>query len=103
MILLPFIENGFKHGTRNETGTIPINIEIDIQNNVLTFKVENLSTGFENSAKPETSEWTGIGINNAKRTLNLLFKNDYFLDIQNSKSNHNITLKMPLDDKMPNS
>ena len=103
LILLPFIENSFKHGTPNESGTLPINIEIEIQNNTLIFKVENLSTSFENSVKPEMSEGTGIGITNAKRTLNLLFKNDYFLDIQKSKSNYHITLKMPLDDKMPNS
>lgn len=103
LILLPFVENSFKHGSRNDAQTLPIIINIEVQNNTLLYSVENLSAGSENSVKQEMRETSGIGIANAKRRLNLLFKNDYLLDIQKSKTKYRITLKMPLDDKMLNS
>ncbi len=99
LILVPFIENCFKHGNTH-SDTIPINIIVEVSNNKLTYTVSN-------NVMPKTSdileERGGIGIKNATRRLDLLFKKNYSLEIQEEKEKFTIKLSMPLYDKMSNS
>jgi two-component system, LytTR family, sensor kinase len=77
MLLVPFVENAFKHGT----GLIPdaeIDIHLAIQNNVLTFSVRNRYKEKEIETKDKTS---GIGLNNVKRRLDLLYHDNHTLRI----------------------
>lgn len=70
MILVPFVENAFKHGV----GFIEnpeINIRLVLAENILTFTVENKF----NPNQEEKDKSSGIGLSNAKRRLNLLYPN----------------------------
>lgn len=74
MLLIPFVENAFKHGT----GLIPdarIDIELHAMNGLLQFSVKNRYNA-EYEIKDKTS---GIGLTNVKRRLNLLYRNNYEL------------------------
>jgi two-component system, LytTR family, sensor kinase len=75
MLLIPFVENAFKHGT----GMIE-NAEIDINlktgNNTLYFSVRNKF----NEASAETKDKSsGIGLMNVRRRLALLYRNQHIL------------------------
>jgi sensor histidine kinase YesM len=75
MLLIPFVENAFKHGT----GMIP-NAQIDIQlkavDGALSFVVRNKY----DPASVETRDKTrGIGLPNVRRRLNLLYDQKYCL------------------------
>lgn len=78
LIMIPLVENAFKHGV-SETIDIPfINIRLVIRNNTLRFDVEN-STGIDG---PLVDVKEGIGIKNLRRQLELMFT-DYALTIEN--------------------
>ncbi len=85
MLLIPFVENAFKHGT----GMIEdarIDIELRTKSPVLQFVVRNKFNAVSEEIKDKTS---GIGLTNVKRRLNLLYgglhsllitkKDDWFL------------------------
>ncbi len=69
LLLLPFVENSFKHGANSTTGEAEIHIDLNLQRNVLIFKIENTAeTGAESSTQN-----SGIGLKNVQRQLDLLY------------------------------
>jgi sensor histidine kinase YesM len=77
LLLIPFVENAFKHGTGviNDS-SVSIKLETDEQNLYLT-----VVNKFDPSGKKEKDPSSGIGIANVRRRLELLYDNDYNLDI----------------------
>ena len=79
LLILPFIENSFKHGFVNEIGKVWVHINILINNNLLIIKVENSkSNGDPVSAG---GAFGGIGLTNVKKRLELIYKDRYDLNI----------------------
>jgi len=68
MLLLPFVENAFKHGI-SVTKPSEIVIEVHIKQETLHFRVSNTLQEKTNSSL----EGSGIGLQNTKRRLNLLY------------------------------
>ena len=101
LILVPFIENCFKHGDTH-SNKIPILIKINVLDNVLHYSVIN-NVGSEENINDNSDERGGIGIKNAIRRLDLLFKKEYSLDIHQEKGKFTIELIMPLYDQELNS
>ncbi len=90
LLLLSFIENCFKHGTV-ENDELKIQMSFNIVNDYLEFHLNN---NFNPEAtKPETR---GIGNQNAKRRLNLLFSNNYSLETKVEGAIYNLFLKIPV-------
>lgn len=94
MLLLPFIENAFKHGI----STIhPSYVYIDIRqlNHELKFEIRN--SLFEVRAHLEDSN--GIGLINTKRRLDLLYPGKYTLNVDNNNITKEYTVTLTLDFK----
>ncbi|MBC7913804.1 MAG: histidine kinase [Pyrinomonadaceae bacterium] len=89
LILIAFVENAFKHGDVTDAAK-PIKIGIDIDNNTLVFELWNKKGGLN---KDETS---GIGLNNVKRRLDLLYHQKYLLTIDEQKSSYYCKLSLDL-------
>ncbi|MBK0381971.1 histidine kinase [Pedobacter sp. SD-b] len=94
MLLIPFVENAFKHGMGGDIINPTIKIELILENDGLNFTVEN-EIGATGDSKDNSS---GIGLNNAKRRLNLLYKNNYSLDIKNDGFKYSVNLKLRSND-----
>ena len=90
MILILFLENSFKHGVKNNLNKIRIDISLKIVEGFLFFRVKNPSA--ENILK----ENAGIGLKNAKRRLELLYGDNYELDLSEKQNEFIISLKMPV-------
>ncbi len=75
LLLLPFVENAFKYGISNHESS-PIDIDLTIAQQRMHFSVKNRK--FEHAELDST----GIGINNVKRRLELLYPGKYELTIQ---------------------
>lgn len=76
MLLIPFVENAFKHGLGNGVGTpLSIRLAIDRSTSTLSFRVENEIAG--KSCGTDTN--SGIGLKNIKRRLELLYHHKYML------------------------
>jgi sensor histidine kinase YesM len=92
MLLIPFVENAFKHGV----GMIEdpyIDIQMYLADGKLHFKVENRFV--ENSAEVKDSA-SGIGLNNVRRRLNLLYPQKHTLDIDSANGIFTIYLQIDL-------
>jgi len=91
MLLIPFVENAFKHGTGMvEAPTIAISLQV--VNAELIFSVRNKYVE-NDQAKDKIS---GIGLANVKRRLELLHGGDHNLDIDKSDGWYSVTLKLKL-------
>jgi two-component system, LytTR family, sensor kinase len=88
-MLLPFVENAFKHGANRSIEKAFINIKLTTQNNQIEFEVEN--------NKPvlleKQSKMGGIGLKNISRRLALLYP-DHRLTITDNESVYKITLRL---------
>lgn len=93
MLLIPFIENAFKHGASQSIGLVFINIDLAIDGDFLNFKISN-TLPIKNRNKPKKYEG-GIGIDNIKKRLRLGYgKNGYSLDIFEDKKEFVVNLKL---------
>jgi LytS/YehU family sensor histidine kinase len=79
LILFPFVENAFKHGFHNPTESF-IRIDLHIKDQQLIFNIENSTSKLSND-KYLKQEGQGIGLNNSKERLELIYKDSYQLDI----------------------
>lgn len=89
MLLIPFVENSFKHGKIIE-GKLNVKIDIVTTGNMLNFKIEN-------SSIYRSNENTGIGLENIKKRLEMLYPNAYNLEIKENNSRFKIDLKIEMN------
>ncbi len=78
MLLIPFVENSFKHGAIVDE-KLTVKIYLDVQNDELSFSVEN-------SSSIKTKKTNGIGLENLKKRLQLLYPEAHNLTIENTNS-----------------
>ena len=94
MLLIPFVENAFKHGVGLIQQPV-ININMHCRNNKLYFNVENkYNEEEEDEPKDKTS---GIGLANVSRRLSLLYPAKHHLDIHKSDGYFKVSLELDLD------
>jgi sensor histidine kinase YesM len=87
LLFIPFVENAFKYGVSTKEAAT-INIQIHATNNQIAFHATNtvatnISTHLDS---------TGIGINNAKRRLTLLYPGMHELNISNKDNTYLVSL-----------
>ena len=75
LLLLPFVENSFKHGVSDQLDQCWINIHIHVENNLFTFQISN------SRMKREENTFGGLGMENVRKRLNLLYPNTHVLTI----------------------
>ena len=91
LLLIPLIENAFKHGV-SETRNQPfIDIHLSVNQRQLEFFVKNSTEKFSE----ERSVKENIGLSNLRRQLELLYK-DFNLSVQQGESVFTTTLKINL-------
>lgn len=95
MLLMPFVENAFKHGASDEPGEVKIRINLKVQKNTLNFSVENSKTG--NTKSGEQDYQKGVGLKNVQRRLKLLYNGYYTLDAKESETHYRVSLSLELD------
>ena len=92
MLLVPFVENAYKHGKK--TGKAPgISIKLDIEAQHYQLYVFNRKDTGHVEAKDFTG---GIGLNNVKRRLDLLYPEQYELVIHDEQKSFEVSLRLPV-------
>jgi two-component system, LytTR family, sensor kinase len=92
MLLIPFVENAFKHGTGMMQNP-KIKISLFIRDNQLIFNVLNKFDPLSIEAKDKDS---GIGLKNVSRRLDLLYAENQTLDLSNEGGVFKVDLKILL-------
>mgnify|MGYP001546449403 FL=1 len=95
MLLIPFIENAFKHGT-GIIGNPVIEISLKISEGLIDFRVKNKYVAGTGEAKDKTS---GIGLANVMRRLNLLYDQKHILSINRENGWFAVSLQIKLNSK----
>lgn len=90
MVLLPFVENSFKHGAL-QYGKLNINIHLECKGKILYFNIDNTQK------KTNVTSKQGIGLENIKKRLNLLYKGNYDFKIQNHNDIFKVELQLILN------
>ncbi|HEV7348198.1 sensor histidine kinase [Telluribacter sp.] len=93
LVLLPFVENAFKHGTSQLLDQAWISISASVTGNELAFKVIN--PVWTESTRPADS---GIGLANVQKRLELLYPNRFTLKITEGEDTFVVFLKIALDE-----
>lgn len=89
MLLIPFVENAFKHGTGTlETAIIDITLSVDNATRLMHFSVAN-DVGPADDSKDSSS---GIGIANVRRRLAILYPDKHELTISSTPERFTIDL-----------
>ena len=93
LILLPFVENCFKHGTSKMLEQPWISLYISIEGEWLKMKLLNGKINEENPVSP------GIGLTNVIKRLELLYPQKHELLINNEEEVYIVNLKLALEKK----
>lgn len=89
LMLIPFVENAFKHGSVQDVNH-PLSIRLLVNQNNLNFMVKN------QLANQNKDKYGGIGLENIKKRLNLIYPNSYHLEIQNDADSYSTELNLIL-------
>ena len=88
LMLITFIENAFKHGISYQHESF-IDVKVAV-NDKLHFTCRN------SKADKPNEEKGGVGLKNVKQRLNLLYDNNYTLNIQDEPDVYHVELTIPL-------
>lgn len=95
LLLINFLENAFKHGAKSSFGKSWINLNIDITEDTIHFRLQN-SKPFNMVGQPISEYKGGIGLANVKRRLEILYPERHQLAITNLKDRFEIDLSIDL-------
>ncbi|GAB3197660.1 sensor histidine kinase YesM [Pontibacter aydingkolensis] len=96
MLLLPFVENAFKHGVTTETENAWVRIDVKVTDNELVLLVENCKCSVKASSSTRDMA-SGIGLKNLQRRLELLYDGKFELEIEDEPDSYSARLEVILD------
>ncbi|HEY4195486.1 MAG TPA: histidine kinase [Mucilaginibacter sp.] len=90
LLMLPFLENAFKHGASEQIEKPWIGVDISVENNILKLKIANSKNEYISHGN------NGIGINNVKKRLEFLYPEKYELKINDEGDFFAVSLMVKL-------
>jgi len=92
LLLVPFVENAFKHISHHKDQLNFIKLNLSMNNGAFHFSVENSKEAIAKT----TEKHAGIGLNNVKRRLELLYPEKHRLKITNETGTFNVELSIKI-------
>ncbi|SDF42021.1 GHKL domain-containing protein [Dyadobacter soli] len=92
-ILMTFVENAFKHVSKDSDRDNEIAIHLRVHSDMLEFEVSNSSSPL---ATRQAVHYGGIGLKNVQRRLNLIYPGQHSLDIRHNDLTFHVNLRIPL-------
>lgn len=95
LLLLPLLENAFKHGTSEQIEKSWLSVDISVKHQALRYKVVN--------SKDESVRYdnTGTGINNVRKRLEFLYPGNYELKINDEGNFFVVSILVKLPGEVP--
>jgi LytS/YehU family sensor histidine kinase len=92
LLMIPFVENAFKHGASKVLENPWIKLKIIIEKNILSLDISN-----NKSSQPSRSKnKAGIGLQNVEKRLKLLYPDEYVLNIESTADIFSVQMQVPL-------
>jgi LytS/YehU family sensor histidine kinase len=92
LLLIPFVENAFKHISNKASSANFVKLNMTRSNGHFNFTIEN-----SKEAERTTELHGGIGLNNVKRRLELLYPHKHELLINNKEDIYKVNLKLKIE------
>jgi LytS/YehU family sensor histidine kinase len=90
-ILMTFVENAFKHVSKDAAQPNWINIKLQLDGMKLDFSVSNSISSYETK---DVVQYGGIGLKNVQRRLDLIYPGLYELEISNDGKSFDVRLQL---------
>lgn len=90
LLFFPLVENAFKHGAKGDSSNAFVHIDLRIDEN-LHFSIKNNKGKVDDM---EEGRYGGIGLENVKRRLALIYPNQYDLDIRDGETEFEVKLTL---------
>jgi two-component system, LytTR family, sensor histidine kinase AlgZ len=90
LLMLPFLENAFKHGASEQIEKPWLGVDLSVENNILKFKITNSKNEFSSQSN------NGIGINNVKKRLEFIYPGKYELKVNDEGDFFAVSLMVKL-------
>lgn len=91
LVLIVFLENAFKHGVDGAEGDAFVRLQLETSHNMLRFRIENSMAPARSLDEPG-----GIGLENASKRLDLVYGNQYSLQIDEADGIFCVDLEIDL-------
>ena len=88
LVFIPFVENAFKHGVSYDKPST-IDVCIEKKNGRLLFRCHNTKSNVKH-------EYGGVGLNKVTKRRELIYANDYSLDINDGEQDYDVFLNLPI-------
>ena len=95
-ILIPFIENAFKHLSEDPDQKKSVLLDIVIVEGKLYFELSNTANFELQHQMPEGVSYGGLGLKNVKRRLDIIYPDSHSLDIKKGENLHTVKLELGL-------
>ncbi|PQJ76818.1 sensor histidine kinase [Polaribacter glomeratus] len=92
MLLLPLLENSFKHGLKSGVKNPYIDIQLSAKNKKITFEISN---NFQKNIHYNSKTETGIGLKNIKENLAIIYADKHLFSVENTETI--FTVKLTID------
>lgn len=94
-IIMPFVENAFKHVSQHKDGNNWIRMNFHFDHQQLQMELSN-SVQPKDQISKEAVSYRGIGLQNVQRRLDLLYPGQHELTISRDKDQYKVKLKLDL-------
>jgi len=92
LLLIPFVENSFKHGASRMITHPWVRLDINIEDHTLEFNLSNNKPEWKSNVTAKK----GIGLNNVKKRLQLLYPGAHSLNIIENDTSFDVSMKIVL-------
>ncbi|WP_298507856.1 sensor histidine kinase [uncultured Kordia sp.] len=89
LILLSIVENAFKHGAGEDSGSPKITIDLQQKDEILTFTVFNTTAN-----QPKENAGGAIGLENIKKQLELLYSNTHTITLEQEENSFQVVITL---------
>ncbi|HVU55134.1 MAG TPA: histidine kinase [Puia sp.] len=94
LLLIPFVENAFKYVSNCPGKNNFVMVDLNYQDNIFELSVENSMD--EDAMMPKEKTWGGIGLENVRRRLQLIYDGSHALDISTKEDVFSVLLTIKI-------
>lgn len=97
LLILPLVENAFKHGVSEQIGQVWINIDLAVKSNFLKFKISNSKPEISITKKEQNRHHGSIGLGNVRKRLEILYPSAHQFRVLEEEEMFAVILELELD------
>jgi len=97
-LMLPLLENSFKHGTSQTLKAAWIKLSVKVEGDLLHFSLANGKAADNTDPAPGKG---GIGLANVQKRLALMYPSDHLLSVRNNPTEFVVDMRVPLHPLTP--